>query len=208
MKTYRTLAHPSMQTEESTVVGGMTILDYFTAKAPKEIPRWFEPEMQTDKPKRMDFMDSVFGKGSGHKHSDLYLAHWNDEENQFEHNPTTQPIPEEFKQEVLGYWKAFQERHDEIKTFDELIQFERLFQWPIFWAKSMLEKLGYAESTSYEKRINADTVTTAIRLIMMKLDAFTDKYKFEILSSDALKELKEEIHSRLQELHDEIDLPF
>lgn len=119
---------------------GMTLLEYYVAHAPVEVQIWFNPTMEKQ-PKVLIPPFNKFGKDSDHKYSDLYRSFYNDECDQWEHNPETQPVPQEFKDEVEEYTKKWNESHAAAQAWGKEHNKQVYVQWPLAWAREQIRQL-------------------------------------------------------------------
>ncbi len=116
---------------------GITKREFFIAHAPKVVPKWFTPTMP-ERPVLATPLYMIFGRNSGHKHANIFMEHWNEEEGNF---PESEEIPEYFRFEVLKQLDNIKETWKRVHQWDADLNIQTAIQWPIFWADNMLKKL-------------------------------------------------------------------
>lgn len=143
MKNADSPAHPFIndanpEGEAFEIHYGITKREYFITHAPTVIPDWFEPTIPA-KPKDPERTFNKFGKGSHHKHKDLFKRFYDDENDVWVDK--NGEVPQDFKNEVAAHTENVDRLIESKKQWDKLRQRERDIQWPIFWADETLNKL-------------------------------------------------------------------
>lgn len=121
---------------------GMTMLDYFIAHAPAQPPNWWKPEMDKQ-PVRIMFLKTHFTDAQ----EQTWLGFYDTDENQWydteadlaDMNVTTSPnIPQSFKDKVAELVKKIEDSRIAIQEWEQKEQYERLIQWPLWWATQIM----------------------------------------------------------------------
>ena len=138
----------------------MTLLDYHAAHAPANPPEWWQPNMR----KRPPDMLRVNQNFSDEKRRwiEQYLDddnnEWRDKDPEWI-DPSNPPnIPDSFKKEVTEYVDRWNENYECIQQWEKEEQYERLVQWPYYYAVQMLMNRQFY--LNYIKRITLPTITT------------------------------------------------
>lgn len=118
---------------------GMTLLDYHAAHAPANPPEWWKPNMR----KRPPDMLRVNQNFSDEKRRwiEQYLnedAEWCDKDPEWIDPSNPPDIPDSFKKEVKEYIDRWNKNYEDIQQWGKEEQYERLVQWPYYYATQML----------------------------------------------------------------------
>lgn len=148
------------QSEPYTNQEGMTLLDYHAAHAPANPPEWWKPNMR----KRPPDMLRVNQNFSDEKRRwiEQYLDddnnEWRDKDPEWI-DPSNPPnIPDSFKKEVKEYVDRWNKNYECIQQWEKEEQYERLAQWPYYYAVQMLTNRQRYQN--YIKHITLPTNTT------------------------------------------------
>lgn len=123
---------------------GMTLLDYFAAHAPEEPPKWWKPLMENPpcRPLPLKYHITTEEEKSWLAYYDADDDKWYDDLSNFpEHfkeNEVPPNIPEHFKEKIARLVKEIEAGHIAANQWEERAQYERLVQWPFYYAMQML----------------------------------------------------------------------
>ena len=117
-------------------------ITFLAAHAPKIVPSWFVPEMETKKPDQLVYPIHKFGKSSNHPQKDIFSKYfdfeceeWLDEDGN---------VPQQLKDEVAEYIKLMEINRFDRKEWDDFYRRQHIAQWPWYWAK-LVESAPNAE---------------------------------------------------------------
>lgn len=130
--------------DEKVCNEGITILQFLSTKAPDQIPAWFQPVMENEKPSMRELPRHKFGSGSTHKHKDLFTKFYDDENGDWADKaftPDVVNVPADFRKEVDEYIKARDAEYEAQKEWDKQKEIEKYFQWRIYFADQLLVQL-------------------------------------------------------------------
>jgi hypothetical protein len=119
--------------EKATDSYGMTLMDYFASTAPPP-PDWFRPHIE-ERPKRSARLHEIFGKGSEHPDSELFLRYYNDESNEWEGDN----IPPKLKAEVAEADKNLDIWIQKTNEWEAKNNIQTIVQWRFVYATEMLK---------------------------------------------------------------------
>lgn len=138
--------------EQEVAVPGMTLRDYFAARAPV-IPDWFQPDMP-EKPKHPGSLSNVFGRYSDHPHKELFKKYWNEECDWWEDSDGE--VPQSLKDEVSAHIDKLSEHYSISQSWIAEQNVQRLIQWPYYYADLMIAE--------QQKRIDAEIMEVEFEL--------------------------------------------
>ena len=120
-----------------SVFMGMTLMEYYVAHAPKEIPEWFKHSMDHD-PKPAGPVSPPYIYFSQIKR---YTHEWDcDNDDWYEGIETTENHNVD-KKNILEYYEKFSSYTEAMREWNRRNDIERYFQWRVFYGKSVIEFL-------------------------------------------------------------------
>ena len=121
---------------------GLTIREYFTIHAPKEIPEWFRPVMAKPKPPETPPIGSLLTLAEG----ELYRKYYNYDIEEWCNplHPFTLPgsITDELKVKVADYGNMKTKNWEDAKAWNKEYQHQLYFQWPRYYAENLIKILN------------------------------------------------------------------
>lgn len=134
-------AYPTENVMSERVAGGVSKLEYFAARAPKIIPKWFQPCLDTfaggEMPKVVNPFAYEFGFGSDHPHKD-FVEQWYGDDGFYE-MPNGTVIPDGLLEEIAEWEKRYAKYAEAKKLYYAIKQRETIAQWPWYWANIVLD---------------------------------------------------------------------
>lgn len=136
--------------ETEAAYDGMELRHYFAAKAPDQVPGFFEPKISVPKPTQPVKWGSRFGLSSNHPEKDFIRQYYNEEAELWAMDDLNKAFVNSYsaKENILkkinGEFKEFNEEWDTYLKADKIYQYryqvEGYFQWRYFYADMMIHQ--------------------------------------------------------------------
>ena len=115
---------------------GLSIREYFTIHAPKEIPDWFKPVMATKCPTYLPGLYTILTI----EEKEFYDKYYDTENDEWCGNPQT--VKESVKIKIDDYIKLQRKNLEDINDWNKEYGYQRYFQWPRYYAENQIKILN------------------------------------------------------------------